>query len=95
MPAHEVTFRLSISNPESTDMDSLQQSLEKEGFQVAPDGRRGFLLTCGAELAERFFHARIEVTENESNFLEEPSNDDVLSDVEFRAYFPSKPDYFP
>jgi hypothetical protein len=95
MPSDEVSFRLSISDPKSIDMADLQRSLEGRGFRVTPDGRRGFMLTATQELAERFFNTSIKQEGSSLSFATDSSNNTILNGIDFRIYFPTRPDYFP
>jgi len=95
MPSDDVTFRLSISDPKSIDMTELARSLERKGFRVTPDGRRGFMLTATQDLTERFFQTEIQSKGDSHIFATEPTNESVLKDVSYRVYFPTRPEYFP
>lgn len=94
MASQNVTLRVSISNPSAVNLQSIQHAFQGKGFEVEPDGRRGFLLTSNIEKIEETFGVSVKIEKNNFSFDGEPKEDSILKNIDFRAYFPTTPEFF-
>jgi hypothetical protein len=89
-----VTFRVSIDDLQSTDMNKIKSSFESLGFNVETDGKRGFMLTGPKALAEQTFNSKIEDKDGSNSFSSNPLEQKILKNKAHRVYFPRKPEFY-
>lgn len=94
MANSDAMLRLSIVNPAGVNLPKIQHSFQQLGFRVEPDGKRGFLLFGSVEVIESVFDSKVLMKDNSLYFSTDPKEEKVLKEIEFRAYFPRKPDFF-
>jgi hypothetical protein len=91
---NQVTFRLSVDDPNATKLDDVIESLTRAGFEVTPEGRRGVSVTGSRELAETVFQSSIDFEGDSPRFTSDPKADIFPRSLHYRVFFPTKPTFF-